>query len=176
MKRLFAVILMVVLVFTISACGVRKALISELNELNESISGSISEGSIKIQTEEGSMEIDTTGGSIEIHGTDGENSSMIFSGDWPDNEFTRLLPKPKIALSASVTTDDEFSVLFLEAELGQLRDYVSQLKSAGFNIDDETVEEEMMGIEVFSYEAYNSAGYKVELYSSFGISGLTLSK
>jgi ABC-type oligopeptide transport system substrate-binding subunit len=42
-------------------------------------------------------------------------------GDWPDNEFTRLLPKPELGVSLAAVTGNSFqAILAATMEAGQL--------------------------------------------------------
>ena len=135
-----------------------------------------SDGSAVFTDPEGNVTIQKPDGSWEYRNADGDSTSILFGGDWPDNEYTRLVPKPDFGITTSVTTDSEFSVLFVSAELDQIRTYVDQIKSSGFNVDAETEDMEMMGMVIFNFEAKNSAGYTVNVYSAYGISGLTVTK
>jgi len=99
-----------------------------------------------------------------------------FGGDWPENDFTKQIPKPDFGLTVGDMTDSEFSVLFQGATIEQIKDYVEKVKATGFTVNASTEDENIMGIVIYSYEAKNSAGYKVEVFSAMGMAGLTVTK
>ena len=105
-------------------------------------------------------------------------SSAVTAGSntWPDNEFTRVLPKPGISFSVIVSSKDEFVLVFTGAALDDIKAYAEQLKAAGFTIDADTTEMEVLSITVYTYKARNAGGYEVELTSSYGSGGLNVSK
>ena len=60
-----------------------------------------------------------------------------FSGSWPDNEFTKQVPKPGFSLGMSYSDDKEFNISFEDVTMDDVRKYSEKLKGAGFteNID-----------------------------------------
>ena len=134
------------------------------------------DGTVVYTDADGSVVIQHPDGSWEYRDPDGQVSTAQFGGDWPDNEFTRLLPKPSFTLSAAVTSGDMFTVVFLSAELDQLKAYTEQVKTSGFNVDADTQEMEVMGMLIYSYSAENANGYRVNIFSSAGSAGLTITK
>ena len=99
-----------------------------------------------------------------------------YGGNWPENEFTKLVPKPGFELAAATTEEDEFNVVFYNASAEEIRAYAEKLKSAGFNRNEEVNDQEVMGIEIYSFEAENADGYTVKLTRTSGISSLLISK
>ena len=87
----------------------------------------------------------------------------VFTAQWPDNEFTRQVPKPNFAVSVGSITDTEFAVLGSGATMENLRDYTKQLQRAGFNKNAETTDEAAFGMATYSYRADNNKGYQVEI-------------
>lgn len=88
---------------------------------------------------------------------------------WPDNEFTRQVPKPDDAV-LSVTELESGNpgliIVFSKPENNDgIRTYIEQLKSvAGFTIDmDEMGAEKDTGNGVIKFEAKNEDGYLVKL-------------
>jgi len=108
-------------------------------------------------------------GTWTMKGSDG--TEVQLGGNWPDNEYTRQLPKPDMEIFVSVVEEDGFSVVFMNATTAQLKAYAETLKSHGFNIDVEV--QEMFG---YTFSASNSAGYEVSLYDMSGMNGLTMTK
>ena len=74
------------------------------------------------------------------------------------------------------TETDSFTVAFKSATVEQIRDYVTKVKAAGFNIDEEVEDQEVMGMVVYSFTAENADGYTVEITSANGTSSLSISK
>ena len=105
-----------------------------------------------------------------------EDGEMQLGGDWPDNEFTRQLPNPNFDIMYALTSDNEFSTTFSNVDLGQTKAYVERIKSAGFTIDEDTEDMEVMGMTVYNFTAENAKGYKIQVYFGAGIAGLTVSK
>ncbi len=104
-------------------------------------------------------------------GTEGQ-----YGGEWPENEFTKLVPKPDLELIAATSNDQEFAVLFEKATIEQVKEYAEKIKGAGFTLEAETADSTSMGIQVFTYQAKNSAGYFVTVSYAMGTSGLTIEK
>jgi hypothetical protein len=112
------------------------------------------------------MTIETDDGTIQAQ----------LGGDWPDNEFTKLLPKPDFALNVAADSGDAFTVAFVDATVDQLKEYVEKVKSAGFTVDAETEESEVMGMSIYNYTAQNAAGYSIMVFSVAGSVGMTIEK
>ncbi|MBO4366054.1 MAG: hypothetical protein J5843_00210 [Clostridia bacterium] len=105
-----------------------------------------------------------------------EDGAAQYGGEWPDNEFTRLVPKPSFKLVGASTDSDEFNVAFSGVTVDQIRAYAGELKLAGFTIDIETNDQDVMGIAIYSFSASNGSGYTVSLSFTSGYSGLSLKK
>ncbi|MDR0906747.1 MAG: hypothetical protein LBN00_11365 [Oscillospiraceae bacterium] len=125
------------------------------------------DGSKTVQNADGSWTVDTgDGGQFEVG-----------SGDWPDNEFTKLLPKPDLPVSMTgVGTEDSDFQAVLVATIEQTRAYAEQVRDKGFTVDAETEDREIMGMSIYYYTAKNAAGYKVEVTFSGGMSVVTVKK
>lgn len=133
------------------------------------------DGTMTVIQEDGSKLIqkgsDGTWSTVDKDGTVGQ-----FKGEWPDNEFTRLLPKPEFELTGAATDAESFSVVFVGAGIDNIRAYTEQVKKAGFTVDAETEDKEFLGIPLYSYKAKNADGYKIEIYTASGLSGLEVKK
>lgn len=90
---------------------------------------------------------------------DEKGEEAQIGGNWPDNEFTKLLPKPDFELTATSGDDSIFTATFTGATIEQIRDYTEKVKSAGFTVDPEEMDTETMGMAMFSYSASNGKGY-----------------
>ena len=77
---------------------------------------------------------------------------------------------------AANTETDSFSVAFTSAPIEQIRAYAAKVKAAGFNINEEVEDQEVMGMVIYSFTAENADGYTVEITSASGTSSITISK
>ena len=132
---------------------------------------------------DGSMTVVDTDGTTMVQKPDGtwvvkdaDGSEGQIGGDWPDNEFTKLIPKPDFELFAANTEADSFSVAFKSATIEQIRAYAAKVKAAGFNINEKVEDQEVMGMVIYSFTAENADGYTVEITSANGTSSLSISK
>ena len=101
--------------------------------------------------------------------------AQMFGAGWPENEFTKQVPQPKFETSIGLPVDNGFGAL-TGANVDQLKDYAKDLQRAGFTRDASTTDESMLGFTVYSYEATNSKGYKVEVAYSMGMSAITITR
>ena len=97
-------------------------------------------------------------------------------GKWPDNEYTRLLPKPNITISFSASNEKSMEVLFSGATIEQLKAYAEQVKAAGFTVNPITSDEEEEAEGVYNYYAENAEGYEIGIFKAMGQSGFSLEK
>jgi len=132
------------------------------------------DGSMTVVNPDGTTVVQKPDGTWVIKDEDGGEGQL--GGDWPDNEFTKLVPKPDFELFAANTETDSFSVAFTSATIEQIRDYAAKVKAAGFNINEEVEDQEVMGMVIYSFTAENADGYTVEITSANGTSALTISK
>ena len=105
---------------------------------------------------------------------DAEGGEGQIGGNWPDNDFTKLVPKPNFTLAAANTDDMGFSVVFSDATIEQMREYAEQVKAAGFDQNITTEDQEVMGMVIYSFTASNADGYTVEIFSASGASGMNI--
>lgn len=132
---------------------------------------------------DGSMTITDTDGTVIVQHPDGtwvmkdaDGQTAQLGGNWPDNEFTRLVPKPGFKLAGASTSEDEFSAAFQSIDVDQIKAYAEQVKASGFTVDAEEEDQNFYGIVVYTYLAYNADGYCVEITFANGTSGITISK
>lgn len=93
-------------------------------------------GSMTVKNTDGSVTTYDGDGNWSFKGADGEVAQL--GGDWPDNKFTRLVPKPDMKVGAFSADDDECTVVFVGATLEQIKAYGAKIKSAGFEVEEET--------------------------------------
>jgi len=132
------------------------------------------DGSMTIVDPDGTTMVQKADGTWVVKDADGGEGQI--GGDWPDNEFTKLIPKPDFELFAANTETDSFSVAFMSATIEQIKDYAAKVKAAGFNINEEVEDQEVMGMVIYSFTAENADGYTIEITSANGTSALTISK
>ena len=132
------------------------------------------DGSMTVVDTDGTTMIQNPDGTWKIKDADGNEGQV--GGDWPDNEFTKLVPKPEFEFLAANTDANSFSVVFTSATIEQIKDYATKLKAAGFNINEEVEDQEMMGMVIYSFTAENADGYTVSLTFASDNSGLEISK
>ena len=132
---------------------------------------------------DGSMTITDTDGTVIVQQPDGtwvmkdaDGQTAQLGGNWPDNEFTRLVPKPGFKLAGASTSEDEFSAAFQSVDVDQIKAYAEQVKASGFTVDAEEEDQNFYGLVVYTYLAYNADGYCVEITFANGTSGITISK
>ena len=132
------------------------------------------DGSMTIVDPDGTTMVQKPDGTWVVRDEDGGEGQI--GGDWPDNEFTKLVPKPDFELYAASGDDTFFTVAFTNATIEGIRAYAEKLKAAGFNINEEVEDQEVMGMVIYSFTAENADGYTVEITSANGTSALTISK
>ena len=132
------------------------------------------DGSMTVVNPDGTTVVQKPDGNWVIKDEDGGEGQL--GGDWPDNEFTKLVPKPDFELFAVNTETDSFSVAFTSATIEQIRAYAAKVKAAGFNINEEVEDQEVMGMVIYSFTAENADGYTIEITSANGTSSLSISK
>lgn len=133
-----------------------------------------SDGSMTVKDTDGTEIVQKPDGTWVVK--DGEGGEGQIGGNWPDNEFTKLVPKPDFTLTAANTDSNGFTVAFSGATMEQMRDYAEKVKAKGFTIDPESEEQEVMGMVIFTYAASNADGYRIEIVSAAGTSGITITK
>ena len=132
---------------------------------------------------DGSMTITDTDGTVIVQQPDGtwvmkdaDGQTAQLGGNWPDNEFTRLVPKPGFKLAGASTSEDEFSAAFQSVDVDQIKAYAEQVKASGFTVDAEEEDQNVYGVVVYTYSAYNADGYRVEVTFASGTAGITINK
>lgn len=133
--------------------------------------------------EDGRMTIKGGDGVDFVQNADGtwnvktEDGNVVqYGGNWPDNAFTRLVPKPDFPLLAANTSENEFTVAFQNVTVDQIRAYAAKLKACGFTIDAEEEDQTTYGVVIYTYSAYHANGYYVDLSFAAGQCGLTICK
>jgi len=96
--------------------------------------------------------------------TDDYGVVVEVSSKWPDNEYSRQVPKPGMPVEIATTSSEEgMYVMFSEATQAEVLAYVDQVRAAGFNIDEDFIDYAVYEMDGLSFSAYNAAGYKAEI-------------
>lgn len=132
------------------------------------------DGSTKIETEIGIEVTQKDDGSWEVEVPEGEIEEL--DGNWPKNDFTKQVPKPSFGPTAANTQEKSFSVAFVDAKVEDIRNYVEELKAAGFTVNAENKDVEVFGVVAYSYKASNGEGYRVEVTYAQDMCGLIITK
>ena len=132
------------------------------------------DGSTKITSETGIGVTQKEDGSLEIEAAEGEIEQL--DGNWPENEFTKQVPKPSFQPTAANTQSKAFSVAFVDASVEDIRNYVEELKAAGFTVNDTNKDVEVLGVVAYAFTASNGKGYKVEVTYAQNMCGMTITK
>ncbi|MDR1765795.1 MAG: hypothetical protein LBR77_06865 [Lachnospiraceae bacterium] len=145
MKKALALALVLVLALSLAACG----------------GGSNSGGSTTPPATSNSAQ----SGNAQSGNTGGETAE---DKSWPDNKFTRLVPKPDFELGEYDASKIAlgFFVPVLETDLDAIKAYVEQVKSAGFTVNAETTEREDTSAGIYNYRAKNAAGDEIIISES----------
>lgn len=132
------------------------------------------DGSTKVGTEMGIEVTQKEDGSWNVEATEGEIEEL--DGNWPENNFTKQVPKPDFQPTAANTQEKSFSVAFVDAKVEDIRNYVEELKNVGFTVNVENKDVEVFGVVAYSYKASNEAGYRVEVTYAQDMCGLIITK
>ena len=151
----------------------KQALIDEAKKDGVDVSFS-ADGSMTVVDEDGTTMVQKPDGTWVIKDEEGNEGQV--GGEWPDNEFTRLVPKPDFELYAASGDDEFFTVAFTNGTIEGVRAYAEKLKVAGFTVNPEVTDTEMMGITMYNYIASNGKGVTVTLTFGAGASALTFEK
>ncbi len=105
---------------------------------------------------------------------DAEGNESQLGGSWPDNAFTRLIPKPPFDMVGVAITGNEFGATFQGSSMDEVKAYAASVKAAGF--DQEVSEEDFsgQGYNLYTFEGYNADGHLFTVGYSEGVIILTV--
>ena len=152
---------------------IKQALISDFKAQGMEISFG-SDRTTKVVDKDGTVSVQNADGSWHFQSADG--SEAQYGGDWPENEFTKLVPKPSFGVMAADTSDTEFNVLFSGADIDAVKAYAREVQKNGFSSGPKETDQDIQGTVVYTFEATNRNGYRVTVFSSAGTSGMTITK
>ena len=132
------------------------------------------DGSMTVKDKDGTVFVQKNDGTWTMQGEDGHSAQL--GGEWPENDFTKLVPKPDFKLVGASSSDEEFTAAFQSVTADQIKAYAAKVKAAGFTVDAEEEDQNAFGMTVYTYEADNAGGYHVEISFAAGTGSLTISK
>ncbi len=132
------------------------------------------DGSMNVKDEDGNEYIQKPDGTWTMKFEDGGEAQ--FGGNWPENEFTKLVPKPSFTLMGANSDEYSFNVGFTNVTVEQIKAYVEELKGAGFTQGERTDEQEVMGMVIYRFTASHPSGYTVNINYASGSSGMSIEK
>lgn len=105
--------------------------------------------------------------------TDEDGNAFSLGGEWPDNEFTRKIPKPdgEYTVLGTSTEGDSLTITMGGMTVEDCAEYAEKIKSAGFTRDPE----EFNYLGMYSYSADNGE-YEVTLTFSISMTILELER
>lgn len=148
LKRLFAMFLAAVLLLSASGCGIKRRIEDKIGE-------AVGEKMIEKMT---GQEVDVEGDEITIKGEDGAEITFG-SGEWPDNELMKDVPKFEKGTIADVTKSDSLNmILFTDVKQKDYENYRDKIKEA-FTVD--AVDLKMDN--VITYAGSNGKGVYIQI-------------
>ena len=132
------------------------------------------DGSTTLTYDDGTVMVQNPDGTWNVVNDDG--SLYQYGGNWPENEFTKQLPKPEMELLGANTEDGEFNVAFANATIDDIRAYAEKVKAAGFDKDVDVQDQDVMGMTIYAFNATNAVGYSVSVFYTAGTGGVTVTK
>ena len=133
---------------------------------NSAVINADGEGSLTVTGDDGATVMNIADNKMTITNEESGSVSIEAGGEWPDNGFTKLIPKPEMEIASSIVSEESFFVFFDEASAGQAKDYAEKIKAAGFDEDEEITDIEIEGVFIYSFSAKNADGYAVSVASS----------
>ena len=164
-KYVFSVVL-ILLFASLCACGLNFGFLDDDKPLHREDTTVIN----------GTPLVQTTETETEQAGVTVPDLSGLLSSEWPDNEYTKLVPKPDFKVLNSSEDEDGVSVMFSGVTAEQMKAYAEKLKEAGFNIDPEENDQDYMGIVIYSFTASNADGTTVALSFAAGTASMGIKK
>jgi len=169
MKKLLVIALVLLMTLSLAACG----------NGNESITTADNDNS-SAPTSTPTTELTTAPTSAPTteptSAPDNNTAAPDADENWPDNEFTKLVPQPAIPMAAATTTEKSFSVKFTDATNEKITAYIELVKVAGFNLHAETELDFEMGMDQVTFHAQNEDGWSIVITYTLSEKGLKITK
>lgn len=148
MKKRLILFLIIVLVFSLSGCGVKKNI---QNKIGEKIGEKIIEGAT-------GQKVDVKGDQVTIKGEDGSKFT-IGGGEWPKNDLIKNIPEFKNGKLESVMSSEESVLISIESV--EQKDFEKYLEGIKKDFTDGAFE--MNSSEAISYIGANEKSVQVQL-------------
>lgn len=160
MKRLFTLFLAAVLLLSASSCGIKR-------RIEEKIGEEVGEKMIEKMT---GQEVDVEGEEITVKGEDGSEISFG-SGEWPDNELMKGIPKFDKGTISEVTKSDVLNIILItDVKQKDFENYRDKIK------EDYTVNPVDMKMDnLITYAGSNEKGVYVQISFNTDDNSLTFS-
>ena len=163
MKKLLTLALALMMVLSLAACG---------GKTDPAPSGTTDPGTSQQQPSSTPDDSKPSGGE-EIPD---DTSEPTDPSEWPDNEYTRLVPKPKTVTVTEMDLSDNYCAIATTWTIEETIEYAGQIKAAGF--DQDVIEQSGtdVGVEMFTFTGTNTDGVEVMVVFTGGESGITIKK
>ncbi|HHX22903.1 MAG: hypothetical protein ACOX2A_05995 [Tepidanaerobacteraceae bacterium] len=158
MKKILALFLVFVFIFSMSGCGVKKKI---ENKIGEAIGEKIIEGAI-------GQKVDVDGDQVTLEGDDGSKFT-IGGGEWPKNDLIKNIPEFKGGKIESVMSGEEATVISIDdVDKNAFENYLNNIKN-DFTKD----AYELNSDEFISYTGMNDKNVQIQL--TYDIEGKSMS-
>ena len=148
MKRVWIIVLAVLLVFSLTACNAKEKAAEKVVE------------DIINDNSDSDVDVDIDGDTVTVDSEDEDFSVTMGKTDWPTGDVAKMLPECK---DGSVTyvleMTDAVNISVSDISESQYEDYLTRVQNAGFDQNVTTMDSEGS----FMYTATDSDGYTIVL-------------
>jgi len=160
MRKLFALLLALVMVVSLSACGSGDDNKTPSSD-NKTPSNSQQQEQNIPDTNEGEDKPEETPApdTSEQKQPEDSDKETPSGGDWPTEGLAALVPAPGFDYMIVGNYDTVFSIVYEDAAEDDVNAYIEEVKAAGFNVDEKNIEFNGK----YTFQAYNAEGYWVSI-------------
>jgi|LSQX01.2.fsa_nt_gb hypothetical protein len=148
MKKVLIMFLVLVLILSMSGCGVKKKI---ENKIGEAIGEKIIEGAT-------GQKLDIQGDKVTVKGEDGSQLTLG-GGEWPKNDLIKNIPEFKGGKIESAMSSEESVVMFIESV--EQKDFEKYLENIKKDFTEDAFE--MNSDDLISYGGANGKSVQVQL-------------
>lgn len=160
MKKIFVVLLSLVIVLSLAGCGVKEKIEAKVSDaIGEKVLEDISGGNV-----------DISGDTVKIKGDDGTEVTFG-STKWPDSDLVKNIPEFKEGTIVSVMDSESFSMIIIEKV--NEKDFTSYFDNIKKNFTKDAFE--MSANDVISYGASNEKGFNIQISYEYAKETLSIS-
>ena len=160
MRKLFALLLALVIVFSLAACGGGDDEKIPSSDNNPPSNSQQQEQNTPDPDEsEDEPEETPAPDTSEQEQPEDSDKETPSGGDWPTEGLAALVPVPGFDYMIVGNLDTLFSIVYEDATEDEVNAYIGEVKAAGFNVDEKNLE--FNGKTTF--QAYNAEGYWVSI-------------